>query len=87
VEIAELGECVEAVANPLTATPEDGPSAATAATGANPAYDDDQSERERSTTNHALDAREDPEGLIGQSIDVEGKGAGKVVGVKKVKGK
>jgi len=88
VELGELGEHVEAVANPLTPTPEDGPSAATAATGANPAYDDDdQSERERSTTNHALDAREDPEGLIGQSIDVEGKGAGKVVGVKKVKGK
>ena len=88
VELGELGEHVEAVTNPLTPTPEDGPSAATAATGANPAYDDDdQSERERSTTNHALDAREDPEGLIGQSIDVEGKGAGKVVGVKKVKGK
>ena len=88
VELGELGEHVEAVANPLTPTPEDGAAATTTATGANPAYDDDdQSERERSTTNHALDARDDPEGLIGQSIDVEGKGAGKVVGVKKVKGK
>ena len=88
MELGELGEHVEAVANPLTPTAEDGAAATTTATGANPAYDDDdQSERERSTTNHALDARDDPEGLIGQSIDVEGKGAGKVVGMKKVKGK
>ena len=43
--------------------------------------------RSRSTTVAALEARQDPEQLIGQQVDVLGKGAGTVTGVKRSRGK
>jgi hypothetical protein len=59
----------------------------------NPAYEatsvggDAEQQRERSTTETAYAAREDPAGLVGQRIDVAGKGAGVVTGLRKAKGK
>ena len=43
--------------------------------------------RARSTTEVALDARKDPESLVGLRIDVHGRGIGRVTGVKKALGK
>jgi hypothetical protein len=57
--------------------------------GANIAHGDDHGAagRERSTTGYALEARQDPESLIGQRICVGDMGVGTVTGVKKAKGK
>ena len=49
--------------------------------------DDEEDGRERSSTRYALEARQNAESLIGESIDVDGMGAGTVIGVKKAKGK
>ena len=68
------------------------------ATVSNPAYADPVSgdtvpsagpadTRTRSTTAAALEARQDPEQLIGQQVDVLGKGAGTVTGAKRSRGK
>jgi len=66
------------------------------ATVSNPAYADPvvgvpsagpEDTRSRSTTVAALEARQDPEQLIGQQVDILGKGAGTVTGVKRSRGK
>jgi hypothetical protein len=43
--------------------------------------------RSRSTTVAAIEARQDPEQLIGQQVDVLGKGVGTITGVKRSRGK
>ena len=94
-----VGGQVQNPCNPVTASAESNAGAgvgvemagrlpAAAAGGANPAYaDEEQGGRERSTTDFALKARQDPESLIGQRIDIEGKGVGMVTGIKKSKGR
>jgi hypothetical protein len=85
-----------AIASPVAAlvderTRPELPQPAGMASCANPAYDDlggsSTAERARSTTVQALEARQDPESLIGKDVHVDGKGNGMVTGVRRVKGK
>ena len=46
-----------------------------------------EQQRERSTTVAACDARKDPASLVGQRIDVTGKGEGVVTGLQKATGR
>ena len=73
----ELGTHATVVSNPVSGGDDQ---------GANPAYVDDVV-RERSSTDQSLEARREPESLIGQRVDVEGRGTGTVTGVKKAKGR
>jgi hypothetical protein len=89
-----------AYADPVSGdtVPAAGPTDTMNATVSNPAYADPVSgdtvpsagptdTRSRSTTVAALEARQDPEQLIGQQVDVLGKGVGTITGVKRSRGK